>query len=79
MNISPGDFLKNITIPFANTLCMMIAVFALKNVLTITMGNFLLLVAIGALVYLALTYMTDKLLKNNMISLIKESISLFIR
>ena len=73
------DFLQSLLAPLVTTLCMMALVLLTKSILPVTLGNFLLLVGLGAFAYLGLTYMADRLFKQKMIPLIKETMHIFIQ
>src|SRR3989344_473829 len=73
------DFVNNSLAPLVNTLCMMALVFFMKGMLPITLGNFLLLILVGVVSYIALTYITDRLFQQKMIPLIKETARIFIQ
>ena len=73
------DFLKNILAPIMNSLCMMALVFFIKGMLAVALVNFLALVVIGVFSYLALTYIADRFCQQKMISLIKETMHIFIK
>ncbi len=74
-----GDFLKNITVPLINTMFMAFIVFILKNTVPVKMWSFFSLVIAGILIYFALTYIADKLIKNKIFPLLKESLHLLIK
>lgn len=71
------DFLKTGLAPLINTAFMMVFVFFLKSALTVTLSNFLFLIAAGAFLYAVLTYATDRFFNQRMISLIKETMHIF--
>lgn len=73
------DFLKNLIIPFVNALSMVLIIGILKSMVPITMWSFFLVIMVGILMYVTLTYITDKFLKQKMIPLLKESVSLLIK
>jgi ABC-type bacteriocin/lantibiotic exporter with double-glycine peptidase domain len=73
------DFLKNGVVSLSNALLMMLCVYILKGMMAITIWNFFLLILVGILTYGLLTYLTDRLFKQKMIPLLKESMFLLIK
>ena len=70
----PGDFAKKLIFPLVNGTVTAAVVFILKNFMKTALTEFIVLVSIGMLVYLAMAYLTDRLFKYSMHALIRESI-----
>ena len=73
------DFLKKISVPLAGTVCMVLVILMIKNLFAVTMVNFFGLVMAGMVVYFLLMYMADRLFKNQMGALLKESLQVLIK
>lgn len=73
------NFIKRIIIPLINTIFMALVIFGLKTIMPIELWEFFLLVGVGVLVYLVLTYLSDKFLRYKMQSIIKECLNLLIK
>ncbi len=78
LELGAGSFFKSTVAPFSNTIIMMGVVYGFKSAIVLNFWSFFLYIIVGVMVYGALTYVTDKLFKNSMISLIQETMNLLI-
>jgi len=72
-------FSSNIIFSFLDALVMSILVYLLRRCLPDGIVSFLLVIFSGIIIYFILTYATDKLFKNKMFPLLKESMGLLIK
>ncbi len=78
INCDWKHFLQKIIVPLVNTVIMVLIIFFLKIFFTIRVGEFFLLIIVAILIYLGLTYFSDKFLKYKTQSIIKECWNLLI-
>jgi lipopolysaccharide exporter len=71
------SFFKMIALPFINALFMVLILLILKNSIPlIEIWHFTLLIGVGIIMYLCITYLFDKMLNYGMQRLIKESLAI---